>query len=120
LVTTLSWKAVWRVLWQVFSLSQAALSSSSQIYLPRLILPTLHDPNALGLSVYIRSGQTEHLHVKERVDQYQEQATLIAACAIQVEEEVLAKAQDQVVVWMLVTDSQYVKTFITKTRKNEP
>jgi hypothetical protein len=83
-----------------------------------LILPTLHDPNALGLSVYIRSGQTEHLHVKERVDQYQEQATLIAACAIQVEEEVLAKAQDQVVVWMLVTDSQYVKTFITNTHSS--
>jgi hypothetical protein len=100
--------------------SMLSLSRSAVKFQPNLfttILPTLRDPNALVLSVYIRSGQTERFHHEELVEKYQEQAKAIAGCAIQVEEEMLAKEQNQnqVVVWMLVTDSQYVKTFITDT-----
>mmetsp|Transcript_6465 Transcript_6465/g.10718 ORF Transcript_6465/g.10718 Transcript_6465/m.10718 type:complete len:204 (+) Transcript_6465:282-893(+) len=103
--------------------SMIQLSPAAAKYQPNLfttILPTLRDPiNAFVLSIYIRTGQTENLQLEERMEKYRTQAERIIKCALHVEEEKVISSkqsnEDTVVVWMLVTDSQYLKTWITET-----
>lgn len=100
------------------------LSPASVNYQPNLfttILPTLHDPNnALVLSLYIRTGHTEHVHIKERVEKYRKQAEPIIQCALHLEEEYVANKNDnRRVVWMVVTDSQDLKTWITQSHSSK-
>jgi hypothetical protein len=85
------------------------------------VLPTLHAPiNALVLSLYICTGHTKDIRRDECTEKYREQAESIIQCALQVEATEAAIADSntkdpQHMVWMLVTDSQYLKTWITET-----
>jgi len=89
-------------------------------YQPNLfttILSTLQDPNnALVLAVYIRTGHTEHIHIEERIERYRKQAEPIIECALHLEKELITTKHSTgpKVVWMVVTDSQDLKTWITE------
>jgi hypothetical protein len=93
------------------------LSPSASQFEPDLfsrILPTLHDRKALVISIYIRTGQTEGRNGKwESTLQYGKQAAPILDCAINLEKKFLSRGSYSCVVWMVVTDSQYLKKFIT-------
>jgi hypothetical protein len=93
------------------------LSPSASQFEPDLfsrILPTLHDRKALVISVYIRTGQTEGRNGKwESTIQYGNRAAPILDCALNLEKEHLSQGSYSRVVWMVVTDSQYLKKFIT-------
>lgn len=104
------------------------LSPKTIEYEPNLfttILPTLHDPkHALVLSLYIRTGRTENLQLEEQMEKYRTQAEHIIDCAKQVEKEnnITEETRNSgqgAVVWMLLTDSQYLKTWIKETYSND-
>ena len=110
------------------------LSPSIIRYQPNLfstILPTLRDPTNYVISLYIRTGHTEALQVAERTDDYRAMAERIVQCALLLErrQQVAASistasaqrgghGHPQNVVWMLVTDSQFVKTWVTESYSN--
>ena len=89
------------------------------------ILPTLHQPNALVMTLYIRTTYTDDKATKEKAGQEapaedlvraQRHAKRIITCALGLEQEYLSKNRGYTrVVWMVVTDSPYVKQWITKT-----
>jgi hypothetical protein len=104
------------------------LSSRATMYEPTLfteLLPALHAPDTLVMALYIRTGRTEHLIQAEATHVIKELATRIADCATRIEQERVAlRAQRKEnsnanndppyarIVWMIATDSQYLKTWI--------
>ena len=115
----------------MFQLSPAVVQYQPNLF--TTILPTLRDPQALVLALYIRTGHTEHLHIAERTEQYRAQALPIVTCALHLEQmernrttgssatsgrastSSAVRTSHPKVVWMLVTDSQYIKTWIQDT-----
>lgn len=104
------------------------LSPRATVYEPTLfteILPALQAQDTLVMALYIRTGRTEHLMQAEATNIIKERATRIADCAMRIEHERVAlRAQKKDnsdlrdyppyarVVWMIATDSQYLKTWI--------
>ena len=85
------------------------LSPSASTFEPDLfsrILPALHSSEALVISVYIRTGQTDNL--------FRNRAKPIIDCALNLEKENLSQFSFSRIVWMVVTDSPYLKNSITK------
>ena len=79
------------------------------------ILPTLHSSEALVISLYIRTGQTEGRNENwESTINYRKRAESIIECALNLEKENPSRVSFSRVVWMVVTDSQYLKKFITE------
>jgi hypothetical protein len=78
------------------------------------LLPKLRDPDTLVFSLYIRTGHTEHRHISEFKERYRSKAELIVQCALQLEDHMLQILNRSKVVWMVVTDSQYMKQWITE------
>jgi hypothetical protein len=69
------------------------------------------------------------LHIAERTEQYQTQALSIVACALHLEQmehnrtSTITDDSSSIprkVVWMVVTDSQFVKTWVQETYSNDP
>ena len=90
------------------------------------ILPALHAHDALTMSLYIRTGHTDIAATKERTNAtnpFQEEhdyrashAMDILHCAMELEKQMLAEnSLYNQVVWMVVTDSQDLKRWITDT-----
>lgn len=90
------------------------------------ILPTLHQEDALVISLYIRTGHTDVKANKEKAGQKtaaeapisaKNKADKIITCALGLEQDYLANNNNtmnkyQKVVWTVVTDSQYVKQYV--------
>lgn len=112
------------------------LSPSISQYQPNLfstILPTLRDPTNFVISLYIRTGHTEALQIPERIEQYRGMAERIVQCALYLEQQEHqqhdggssmnnssnnSRSVPNKVVWMLVTDSPFVKTWVMQTYSN--
>lgn len=101
------------------------LAPTAAQFEPRLfstLLPTLAAPNVLSLSVYIRTGHTEHKDLPDEEAQQEDQKAKLravdqlGACALHVEQQLL-RTHTQVV-WMLLTDSQFVKRVFTEKFQN--
>lgn len=93
------------------------LSSSASTFEPDLfsrILPALHSSEALVISLYIRTGQTERNDKWEATMSYRKRAEPIIHCALNLEKENLSQGSFSRIVWMVVSDSQYLKKFITE------
>ena len=96
------------------------LNPSSSRFEPELfsrILPTLQRKDALVISLYIRTGQTEVIGAgtspMEGQMYHRNRAASILACALEQEKERLGDGVSRVV-WMVVTDSQYLRHWITE------
>ncbi len=90
------------------------------------ILPALYANDALTMSLYIRTGQTDVAAAKERTnasnpfreerDYRTSHAMDILHCAMEIEKQMLAEnSLYSRVVWMVVTDSQDLKRWIKDT-----
>jgi hypothetical protein len=103
------------------------LAPSASQYEPELfsrILPTLHSKDALVMSLYIRTGQTDTNTYQEEkgggkiapenATYHRQKAKKILKCALHLEKEQLSDRVYSRVVWMVVTDSQYLKLWITE------
>lgn len=82
------------------------------------ILPTLRDPNNFVIAVYIRTGHTEHIQIAERTEAYRNRSIPILDCALHVEATTMQNNNNRPVVWMLVTDSPYLKSWIPEAYAN--
>jgi len=90
------------------------------------ILPTLHQDNTLVMALYIRTGHADVMATKEKdgngkateaTTTAKRFAEKIIYCALGLEQEYLSNntfSYSQVV-WMVATDSQFVKEYVTKT-----
>ena len=81
------------------------LSPSLINYQPNLfseIIPTLR--RRPSITIYIRTGHTEHIHISERFEQYQNQSIPTIQCAL--------RLSQPDTVWLLVTDSVHLKKWI--------
>jgi hypothetical protein len=88
------------------------------------ILPTLHSKDSLVMSLYIRTGQTDvNTHQEERGGDmfapenttiHRNRADKILKCALYLEKQQSLERSYSRVVWMVVTDSQYLKQWITE------
>ena len=108
------------------------LSPRATMYEPTLftkILPALHAPNTLVITLYIRTGRTENLIPSEATHIITKSAAHIADCAMKIEMERLSPQVQNPkdsqhyysrIVWMIATDSQYLKTWLKDqyTREN--
>jgi hypothetical protein len=96
----------------------AANASTYQSDLFTVMLPKLRAQDALVLTIYIRSGMAEKLGRStgsEANDTYSIRAAPILECAIHLEQQRLSANHTFArVVWMVVTDSQYLKAMITE------
>jgi len=93
----------------LFRLSKNAIEFQPNIF--STILPKLHSKHSMSISLYIRTGRTENLGGKEPTAEHREKALPIIECAIHLEE----KYRPTTSTWMIVTDSQYLKRWITDT-----
>jgi len=85
------------------------------------ILPTLHQDDALVMSLYIRTGRTDHLAGMEgKQDKMPAEDTArarysaerIIHCAKHLEQKYLSERPYSRIVWMVATDSQYLKQWV--------
>jgi hypothetical protein len=104
------------------------LSPSASQFEPDLftrILPTLRDESALVMTIYIRSGHTDRAAkaekggkvAKQMTDTYRRWAMPCLQCALNIEERYLSKDEGLTfsrIIWMVVTDSTYLKQWITE------
>eukprot|EP00562_Extubocellulus_spinifer_P000976 CAMPEP_0178483246 /NCGR_PEP_ID=MMETSP0696-20121128/7136_1 /TAXON_ID=265572 /ORGANISM="Extubocellulus spinifer, Strain CCMP396" /LENGTH=406 /DNA_ID=CAMNT_0020110759 /DNA_START=205 /DNA_END=1425 /DNA_ORIENTATION=- len=108
------------------------LSPSASLFEPRLfskILPSLHEDDAIVMTLYIRTGQTDRVVTKKRVgevaderpDLYRNIAKATLDCALSLEEQYLSGSLPEPnglkisqITWMLITDSQYMKQWVTE------
>lgn len=94
------------------------LAPTATKYQPDLfdrILPLLQAKDSLVLSLYFRTGQTEKPPgSKEGLNLgYKNRAEAIMACAINQEKRLLQERPNTArIVWMVVTDSQYIKKMV--------
>jgi len=105
----------------LFDLSPTASQFESDLF--TRILPTLRDERNLVVALYIRSGHTDKAFKAERdgkaldekAELYQMMAKPCLKCALRFEEQSLSEASSSYskVVWMLVTDSAYLKQWIS-------
>ena len=88
------------------------------------ILPTLHQPKTLVMSLYIRTGLTDVEAKAEKIGDNAQEGThsaqnyakKIANCAVGLEQEYLSNNTSYSrVVWMVVTDSHYLKKWVPET-----
>lgn len=108
----------------LFRLSPAAAQIQPDLFTK--ILPALHDKDALVMSLYICTGQADRSATKERTtnatnpfqeeENYRGLAQEVLNCALGLEEQmVIENSMYTRVVWMLVSDSQDLKRWITET-----
>ena len=105
------------------------LSPSASQFEPRLfkeLLPTLQDRGALVMALYIRTGHTDKAADAEKIGKVAEEkfasqrlvATPSLNCALSLEDKYLSEGEESTwlnfsrIVWMLVTDSTYLKDWI--------
>lgn len=106
----------------LFRLSPTATQFEPELF--TRILPALHRKDALVISLYIRTGQTDHAASQEQNNannpfkedkSYRNLEKHILDCALGVEEQhLLEHSLYSRVVWMVVTDSQDIKQWITE------
>jgi hypothetical protein len=96
----------------LFHLSPSASSFEPDLF--SRILPALHSSETLVISVYIRTGQTEKNEKWEAPMWYRKLAEPILDCALNLEKENLSQVSFSRIVWMVVSDSQYLKKFIAE------
>lgn len=101
------------------------LSPNTVKYEPKIftdILPALHDEEALVISIYIRTGQTDKIAIQsdgsENKQLHQSEADHVLKCVLEVENKYLQENFEKSfgishVVWMVVSDSQFVKEMVT-------
>jgi hypothetical protein len=103
----------------LFQLSPTAIQYQENLFTE--LLPTLRDRHNLVLTVYVRTGFTDVAAIAEEkgktvADENTQQRILQAKfpimCAQQLEQEFLQEGDFRRVVWMLVTDSQSVKSYV--------
>jgi hypothetical protein len=106
----------------------APMATKYQPDLFSIILPTLHDENpALVLTLYIRTGHAEWSGTEsdeKTLRRYREAAQRIIECAVHVEDSMMGKNEsssmkNRPIVWMVVSDSPYVKTWIKENYGND-
>lgn len=104
---------------RLFHLAPNASRYQSDLF--SFILPKLRAPDTLVLTIYIRSGMAEKLgrtvDGSEANATYSTRAAPILECAIHLEQQRLSTTTNHTfarVVWMVVTDSQYLKAMITE------
>ena len=115
----------------LFDLTARASQFESDLFTQ--ILPTLRDERNLVVAIYIRSGQTdkafraekEGTDAEEKTEQYQRLAMPCLDCAVKVEAKYLSQAGSSSsyyskVVWMLVSDSTYLKKWISDSYRLPP
>ena len=106
----------------VFELAPSASKFEPELF--SRILPTLHSKDAFVMSLYIRTGQTDlNTHQEEKgggmlapenATIHRKMARKIVRCALHLEKLQLLERSYSRVVWMVVTDSQYLKQWITE------
>ena len=106
----------------VFELAPSASKFEPELF--SRILPTLHSKDAFVMSLYIRTGQTDmNTHHEEKgggilapenATVHRKMASKILKCALHLEKLQLSERSYSRVVWMIVTDSQYLKQWITE------
>jgi hypothetical protein len=106
----------------VFELAPAASQFEPELF--SRILPALHSRDALVMSLYIRTNQADfNTHQEEKgggkfapedTTQHLKAADKILKCALHLEKEQLQERSYSRVVWMVVTDSQYLKRWLTE------
>jgi hypothetical protein len=92
-----------------------------ELYQPNLfseILPALHDQASYSISLYIRTGHTERVHIETEQETtlkvYRNKTQQIVDCALGLEEQAGKddSSKKKNIVWMVVTDSPYIKEWI--------
>jgi len=105
----------------MFQLASAA--AQFEPYLFTTLLPTLRDPEALVLSVNVRTGFTDHVERNEtaaliNMRQYEASAEVSVKCALELEQDFLEGQRGGFpfsrIVWMPITDSTHVKRYVVK------
>jgi hypothetical protein len=106
----------------VFELAPAASQFEPELF--SRILPALYSRDALVMSLYIRTNQADfNTHQEEKgggkfapedTTQHLKAADKILKCALHLEKEQLQERSYSRVVWMVVTDSQYLKRWLTE------
>jgi len=109
----------------LFDLAPSAMQFQPDLF--TRILPTLRDETALVIGIYYRSGFTDvraiaekkGRHIEESVALYTKTVMPCLKCALLLEEKHLSRGRESGltfsrVVWMLVTDSIYIKQWVSE------